>query len=130
VSQGLDLALGIGNILDHVSVDGRGRGTSTGDNAGLKKVAIKFPKLDKTTKMTAGTPDKRMAKVTVMLTGTQMVARGFGTEGVDPAGNGKQLSIQVALVLAGVAYESQVPVTLKVARKQDAGSIGMSRAGR
>jgi hypothetical protein len=111
-----------------VVVDSKGRGKSTGESGTIKRVKVKYPKVDKSTKLTAGTADKRMAKVDVTLSQAQMTARGFGTEGVDPQGAGP-LNIQVAFVFAGVAYDALPPATLKVSRKKDTGILGFSRTG-
>jgi sugar lactone lactonase YvrE len=127
VSKEQELTIGIGNVLDHVIVDSHGKGKSTGDNGLLKQVTIKYPKVDKTTKLTAGTPDKRIAKIGVTLNAKELTARGFDTEGVDPTMDGKPLQIQAAFVLAGVAYQTRVPASLKVTPKKDAGAISLGR---
>ena len=127
VADEQDLAIGIGNIIDHVKLDSKGKGKGTSDNGRIKKVTLKYPKVDKTSKETAGPPDKRMARIEVRLATMAMVAGGFDTEGVAPQSDGKQLSIQVAFVLAGVAYENTVPVTLRVSRKQDLATLVQSR---
>jgi len=126
VTDEQDMAVGVGNVLDHVKLDSKGKGKTAGDNSSLRKVRVKYPKVDKTTKLTAGTSDKRIARIDITLSAKDLVAKGFDTEGVDPKSNGKQLSIQAAFVLAGVAYQNQVPVKFKVTPKQDSGSILIS----
>jgi hypothetical protein len=140
LNQNQELSLGIGNILDHVIVNPKGKPVDAngqpikagafGDGGNIKKVSVKFPKTDKTKIITAAIPaSKRLATVTVTLFSKGMVARGFDTEGVDPNATTKSLKIQVGFVLAGVAYENTAAATLKVATKKDTGSIGFSRSG-
>jgi len=122
-----DLTVGVGNIIDHVKVDNKGRGKGASDNGSLKKASIKYPKVDKTTNLTAGTSDKRIARIDLTLSASSLVSKGFDTEGVDPSGNGKQLHIQSAVVLGGVAYQGMVQVGLTVPAKKDAATITQSR---
>ena len=66
-----------------------------------------------------------MAKLTVVFNAANLVADGFGTEGV-AAGAPSTLSIQVALVVAGVSYASTAPVKLKISPKNNGATIGLS----
>jgi len=123
----LDLALGIGNIIDHVAVDSRGNTKSTGDAGNIKKVSVKLPRPDKTTGLTFGTVKQRTARVTVTLSNTGFVANGFDTEGVSATPASSSLKIQVAFVLAGVTYQSTVTAGIKVTKKQDFASLTQAR---
>jgi plastocyanin len=125
--NGLNLALGVGNIIDHVVVDGRGNGKASSDAKIIKKVHVKLPRVDKQTGLTAGAVKDRTARIDVTLNTLNMVANGFDTEGVDPKNTATNLKIQVAFVLAGVSYEDIVPATLKVSRQQDTAGLTMSR---
>ncbi|MGD0093334.1 MAG: PKD domain-containing protein [Planctomycetota bacterium] len=127
LSDGLDFTLGIGNIIDHVTVNGKGqlpKGSSS-DLKNIQKISVKFPAVDKHTGLTVA-PKKGVPTATINVTLSQadMVANGFGTEGVgynasSVSSKGKvaptDLKIQVAFVIAGVSYEDLAPATLKVA---------------
>jgi len=118
-----DLSVGVGNIIDHVKLNTRGLGKSTGDSGSVKRVSIRYPKVDRNTKLTAGPPAKRIARIALTLSAKDLVAKGFDTEGVDPSGNGNRLQVQTAVVLAGVSYQVSAPVRLRVPSRKDAGTI-------
>jgi len=132
-SETMDLAVGIGNIIDHVAVDSRGRTSSknTGDAGNVKSVSVRFPKADKKTGLTFGTAKQRMATVTVTLSNKAFVANGFDTEGVSGTPKANTLKIQTAIVLAGITYQSKVTAGIKVTKKHgtaDSASLMQTRA--
>jgi uncharacterized repeat protein (TIGR01451 family) len=116
----MDLAVGIGNIIDHLAVDSRGRtiNKSKGDAGNVKSVSVRFPKADKKTGLTFGTAKQRMATVTVTLSNKAFVANGFDTEGVSGTPKANTLKIQTAIVLAGITYQNRVTTGIKVGKKR------------
>ena len=120
VSQTQDFQIGIGNIVDHATLDAKGRGMTTGDGKTIKKVQIKYPKVDKASMKTkAG----QMASITVTLSTTNMVLKGFGTEGVSAKPKSNTINIQFAMLLAGVPYQFTIPAVLKVSKNEDSIAI-------
>ncbi len=128
---GLDLSkkqvlnFAIGNIVDTVSVDGKGKGAAPGANKRITKLQLKYPKLAAGALTTAG------QKVTLSATvsGTALSAAGFDTEGIAAGAKdaatktGASRSIQVAVVFAGVSYEALAPATFKLATNGSSGQI-------
>jgi len=129
----MDLAVGIGNIIDHLAVDYRGRtiNKSKGDAGNVKSVSVKFPKPDRQTGLTFGTTKQRLATVTVTLSKNAYVANGFDTEGVSGTPKASTLKIQTAIMLAGITYQNRVTVGIKVTKKRgtpDSVSLTQTRA--
>jgi hypothetical protein len=129
---GNPVVIGIGNIVDTLNVDAKGKpiDKSTGASQRIKKLSVKFPKL-------AGPAvGGETAKIDVTLGLADMDTAGLDTEGITASlrSDEKKLKtaprfIQVNMLLAGVPYESYVPVQYKVSTKGDAGQI-QGRAGK
>lgn len=123
---GNPVVIGIGNIVDTLNVDAKGKpiDKSTGASQRVKKLSVKFPKL-------AGpAAGGETAKIDVTLGLADMDTAGLDTEGITASlrSDEKKLKaaprfIQVNMLLAGVPYESYVPVQYKVSTKGDAGQI-------
>jgi hypothetical protein len=123
-----EIDLGIGNIVDIVMIDSKGKGTVPGPGKVVKKLQVKYPKLAKgTTKTTAG----QKATISVTMSGSNFSANGFDTEGVtnqiattEKSQKSLSRSIQVGLVVGGIPYQLSAPVSFKLSTKGDSGTIG------
>jgi len=121
-SKPQEVSLALGNIVESTTLDTKGNGAAAGE---LKKLKVKFLKVKKG----AITKGGETATITVQFVGTGMVDAGFDTEGVSSkaadATGGKKAgrSIQIALVLAGVPYETLAPVTFAISKKGDTGQL-------
>lgn len=131
LSQERTLEIGIGNVVDSVTVNAKGKSTSPALNR-INKAQLKYPKLAKgTTLTTAGTK----AKLTLTMKGVNFSTAGFDTEGIaatlrgDEAGMKKvPRSIQTAISFAGSTWEGSIPVDFALTKKADAGTISGRRA--
>jgi hypothetical protein len=119
ISKEHELAIGIGNVIDSVMVDAKGRGMSKGVLGRIKSVRVKYPKLKGTTITTPG----HTATVDVLLSTPDMDVKGFDTEGIRPDVKDlvSQANVQVMMVLGGVSYGAVAPVQLKLSSKRDNG---------
>ncbi|MCY3017600.1 MAG: SBBP repeat-containing protein [Planctomycetota bacterium] len=115
LKESQSISVGIGNVTANGAVDCKGR--VTGLSAGnIKKVQVKWPRLDKTNPVTKG---GEKAKVTISMKGTSLDSAGFDTEGVVNTGLADKVpvprDIQTAVVVGGVSYYAQAKVnyTLK-----------------
>jgi len=110
VNQPLPISVGIGNVAGSGSVDSKGRVTGV-RATGVKKVQVKWPRLDKSNPITKG---GEKAKVTILLMGANLDLAGFDTEGIVNTGLTEKLAvprnIQTAIVLGGVSYYAQAQV--------------------
>jgi N-acetylneuraminic acid mutarotase/PKD repeat protein len=113
------LTVAIGNIVDTVTITNKGAAASQGNNFTIAKLKMKYPKLPKGTYKTTG---GKTAGISLTLSTTNMSAKGFDTEGIvapsllpaDEAGaKAVARSIQVAVLLDGVAYDVLTPVQYK-----------------
>ena len=134
LAAGIDLtksqqfSLGIGNIIDTVNLDTKGKATLPGSTGFVKKLAFRLPKPKKgATLTTAG----QLATFTITISGTALSAAGFDTEGIagtrlssETALKSLPRSIQLAGLFAGAPYETQAPVLLKLDKTSQSGSIG------
>jgi len=112
MTDGTEVEVALGNILDKVVIDSKGKGRGKFTTLQLRI------KTDKTTKKTiADTPTKFSIKMSV----PEMTFNGFDTEGVvfSKDQNGAPISIQAALLIGGVVYTADNPVTLKVSPNED-----------
>lgn len=112
LTKPIDMSVAIGNVAEMLQVDGKGRARTAGRSGKIKKLTIKFPKLAKGSTVTeAG----QRAKIDIQLASPDLDANGFDTEGITPRVNTTKAkidrTIQVAVVLAGVSYEIQAPVS-------------------
>lgn len=128
--NGVEVFIGIGNVVDRVVVTSKGKGDAS-DLKVVKKAAVKFPKLKGTT-ITAG---GEKTSVQVQFSLANLDQQGFDTEGIvaqlaasEQGSKSVQRSIQIALVIAGVSYEAQAPVDFKLSSKADSGQIKGRRA--
>jgi len=128
LSQPQEFSMGMGNVIDTVMVDPKGKTSDKGTLERITKLNIKYPKLPKDETLTT---TGQKAKITITMSTANMDSIGFDTEGItaalrnDEAGEKSvPRSIQVAMVLAGVSYEGTAPVEYKVSKKGDAGTMG------
>ena len=119
LSKEHELAIGIGNVIDSVVVDAKGRGMSKGVLGRIKSVRVKYPRLKGTTLTSAG----QTATIDVLLSTPDMDVKGFDTEGIRPDVTDlvSQANVQVMLVLGGVSYGAVAPVELKLSPKRNTG---------
>ncbi|MCY3023994.1 MAG: hypothetical protein NTW87_33865 [Planctomycetota bacterium] len=123
------LVIGVGNIVDSVTIDSKGKPTTpNGAKGSFKKVSVKFPKL------TGPAAGGEVAQVAVTLSLPNMDVAGFDTEGITNTlrADEKHLKaaprfVQVSLLFAGVPYDVYASVLYKLSSKGDAGQIAGRR---
>ncbi len=117
-----ELAIAIGNIVTTTTLDAKGTAAPKG---ALKKLKVTYVKLKKGS-ITKGGEE---AKVDATISASGLIVNGFDTEGLSAtaadATKGKKAnrSIQIAVELEGVTYETLAPVTFSVSNKADSGTI-------
>ena len=133
LSTSQTIAVGIGNIIDQVSVDPKGKAQLPSAASLIQKLQIKFPKLSKGQTKTVA---KQEAVISLVLSGSNFSANGFDTEGISgtigKTENAKKplsRSIQIALLIAGVPYQFSLPVQFKLGAGGATGSLGGRSAG-
>ncbi len=110
LNKSFQVSIGVGNVVTDGVADSHGK-VSALTNHKIKRCQLQYPKLNKDTGLTK-TGDK--AKFTVSLSSASLVNDGFDTEGITqsvPSKQALQRKIQVAIVLAGIAYYDQASVT-------------------
>lgn len=110
--NGIEVSVGIGNIVDTITVDEKGKATGPSVKGIITKLGIKFPK--------AGSD---VALVSVSLALPDMDTAAMDTEGITSSVRSDERtlkavdrSIQVDMLVAGVAYETYAPVQYKLAK--------------
>lgn len=120
-----EMSFAAGNIVVNATIDEKGKGVEIGGTGVMKSLKIRY-KVRKNSGLTKGGED---ATVTAVFSAKGLVDAGFDTEGITTrstdVGPGKSgpRSIQVAMLLDGVPYESSVPVTFAIAKDSEFGSI-------
>jgi len=122
---GNPLVIGVGNIVDTVTIDAKGKpGVPTGLAGRLKKASVKYPKLS------GPALGGEVAQVGLTLSLPNMSVAGFDTEGIsntlrpdEKRQKAVPRFVQVSLLFGGVPYEIYAPVTFKLSAKGDAGQI-------
>lgn len=112
LTNGTTIEVALGNILDKVVIDAKGKGKGK-----FTALQIKI-KTDKATKKSIGDV---AAKFSIKMGVAEMTTNGFDTEGVvvSKEQSGAELNIQCALLIGGVVYTTDNPVSLKVSPKED-----------
>jgi hypothetical protein len=119
-TQSYELWVGIGNIVDTITIGPKGKAVFPSQMGRLKKVAIKYPKL-------ANAPiadGDETAKISFSISAADMDVNGFDTEGVSAEVTGAdktavERQIQLGLLLGGIAYQSSATVEFKTSPKID-----------
>lgn len=120
-AEGLQIHVAVGNILDSIRVDAKGKPIGESKNGILKKFKIAFPK----------TSDKP-AKIGGSIELSNASAAGFDTEGIQPtlrstesgiSKKGVSRAIQIALVIDGIAYDTLSPVLFQLGKDAETGKI-------
>jgi hypothetical protein len=135
--EGLDLtskptfSFAIGNIMDSIAVDSKGKGFGSSTAGFIKKIQVKYPKLPKGSTVTGA---GQTATFTVTVSGVNLSGKGFDTEGISASvlPSEKSLktvprSIQVVMVFGGAAYDGTANVDFKLASNGDSGTMGTRR---
>lgn len=127
-AEGLLIHVAVGNILDSIRVDAKGKPLGDSTKGILKKFKIAFPK----------TADKP-AKIGGSIELANASAAGFDTDGIQPtlrstestiAKKGVSRGIQIALVIDGIPYETLSPVLFQLNTDASAGKIQGRRANK
>jgi len=125
--DGYSFSIGIGNVVDTVQLDAKGKGVLPSSGVLLKKVAVKYPKLAKGTLVTT---DGQIAKIQATISIKDLDTAGFDTEGItntkltsEAALKSVPRTIQLQVLLGGIPYEVLAPVDYTLTKKSDAGSI-------
>jgi len=126
LSQPQALSFGVGNVIDAVQMDAKGKAQLPSEKNILKKASVKYPKPGNGTLTLAG----QKAKLSLQYSLADMDAAGFDTEGIspvarqrDPLAKSFPRSIQCAVLIAGVTYELKAPVAFKVSKGAESGQI-------
>lgn len=126
---GNSFVVGIGNVVDTVLVDSKGKplDPKNGTNGRIKRLKITYPRLAKGVTSTVG---GEIAKINVTLSIPDMDIAGFDTEGITASVRDDEADmpeveryIQVGMVLEGVAFESVITVEYKVVTNSDTGTF-------
>jgi len=127
------MSVGIGNIIDDVDLLPKGKTKILKSTKPLKKLKVKYPKPPKGSTILAVAGN---GTITMTFSLPNATDAGFDTEGITPEVRADEANkttvdrkIQVALLIAGVPYEAQVPVEFKVSKKKDSGNIRQRVAG-
>jgi len=131
VSQERALEIGIGNVIDAVTISAKGKSTGPALNR-ISKAQIKYPKVPKDNPLTVA---GQKAKLTLTMRGVNFSSIGFDTEGIAATLRGDEVglkavprAIQAAISFAGSTWEGSIPVDFKLAKKADSGTIQGRRA--
>jgi hypothetical protein len=126
---GNSFVVGIGNVVDQVIVDSKGKplDPKNGDLGRIKKCKITFPRLAKGTTATVG---GEVAKINVTFSLADMDVVGFDSEGITASLRSDEENqsdveryIQVGMVLDGVAFESVITVEYKITSSAEVGTF-------
>lgn len=127
LSQPRKLELGIGNILDSVEFDVKGKTKQLGALNRIVKAQVKYPKVPKDNPLTKAGQE---ARLTITMKGVNFSDQGFDTEGIaatlrsDEEGQKSvQRSIQASILFAGATFEGAIPVQFKLTKDADSGMI-------
>jgi hypothetical protein len=126
LTRSQELCIGVGNVADRIVLDAKGKATGLSDTGVMKKVSIKYPR------GTGGvTLDGQTAQITATFSAPNLDDAGFESDGVSRAASGPGVTtaprIQVALVLAGIAYSGEISSTLKVDKKGDKAKLTLAK---
>lgn len=103
MSKSQQVQIAMGNIVDTVTLDSKGRGKGRLTTFQIKHKGRK-------SKTEAGD----MGEFTVKMLGAGMAKHGLDTEGVVPKPKTTKLKIQCAFVIGGVAYSGDMPMDMKI----------------
>ncbi|MFH0938054.1 MAG: PKD domain-containing protein [Planctomycetota bacterium] len=112
-SQEQEVWIGIGNIVDHVTLGPKAKAKLPSDKGFIKRFSLRYPRL--TNAITAG---DEIAQVNFTVSQADLPATGFDTEGISVEVTGANKTpvdrqIQVGMLLSGVAYQSSVGALFK-----------------
>jgi len=123
-AEGNSLTLGIGNNVDTVLVDSKGKAKLPGTSGRVTKAKVKYPKLS------GPAAGGEVAQIDFAISVADLDTNGFDTEGITATLRNDEFGmkavkrlIQVGLVFGGAPYESLLPVDYKLSKKADAGQI-------
>ena len=128
-SKSHELSFAIGNIVVDAMVNAQGKGSAVANGVSnpkvLKSMKIQYQHVKK------GVPTKggETAQVSVIFSSAGLTAAGFDTEGITTrstdvtAGKSGLRSIQVGMLLDGIPYSAQLPVTFAISKDSLLGTI-------
>jgi PKD repeat protein len=117
-----DIWLSVGNILEKISLDEKGKGAG---QERYKKVMLKYPKSRNGRKLTG---EGQFVNVSATLSAPDLDDTGFNTDGVVNVPISGKPRIQMAMIIAGVGYSGQTEVQFSVNPKRATGMIkGVAR---
>ena len=132
LSQKLTMFVSLGNILDSIQIQSRGKGVLPTQAKRITKAAVRLPRL----KMGQTLTTKGLtARVQFTISGVNLSNAGFDTEGVlpqirtDEAGmKSVPRKIQLGLVVGGAPYEGLFDVDFTLGKNNDSGQISGRKA--
>ncbi len=127
LSQTQEFQVGIGNVIDSVRVNNKGKSMASGALKNVQKVQISYPRLPKGQKTTAA---GAKAKFSLTMNSTGLSAAGFESDGISnklqASEQGKKSvprMLQVAMSFSGETYQIVAPVQYKLSTKGTSGSM-------
>jgi len=131
LSQDRTLEIGIGNVVDSVTISAKGKSSNANKNR-ISKAQLKYPKLPKGSSLTVA---GQKATLTLTMKGVDFSTQGFDTEGIAATLRGDEVgqksvdrAIQTAISFAGSTWEGSIPVEFKLTKTADSGTIQNRRA--
>jgi hypothetical protein len=121
-----ELSLGTGNVTDRIVLNAKGKSTGLSDRGVMQKVSIKYPRSSNGVTL-AG----QSALITATFSAPNLDDAGFESDGVSLAASGANMitypRLQVAAVLAGIAYSGEISTVLKVDSKGDKAKLTLAK---
>jgi hypothetical protein len=114
---GLELSVGIGNLVDTITLDEKGKAKGPGAKNIITKAGVKYPKL------TGPAVGGEVATISVSMTMVGMSTGGMDTDGITSSLRSDEAdlkaadrTLQIDVLIGGVAYEGAAPVQFKLAK--------------
>jgi len=108
------MEVAIGNVIEKLSLDPKGKAKTA-----TAIVKVNYPKPKPNDTSVRG----NTAKITIRMKQPDLPSRGFDTEGITAKPPSGALKIQSAILIAGVTYSFDVPVTYKTNKKSTSGRM-------
>jgi hypothetical protein len=127
----------IGNVVDQVSFDSKGKAILPSATGKIVKATLKLNKV-KGAKVVKGAPQittfGQTANVQITVSGVNLSGAGFESDGItgklqpaEKAAKSIDRQIQMAFTMGGVSYQQSIPVSFKFSASSNTGSIGTRR---
>ena len=122
---GNDLTIGLGNVVDTIHLDSKGKLTLPTTDGYITKFKLTVPKL--TNGVAVGT---EIAKVSITMNVAGLIIKGFDSEGIETTARADEVGqtsvarfIQVDMLIGGQTYSALAQVSYSTSSNDDFGSI-------